>query len=341
MPLRAIIASFIALGALAVGAYFISEYTGAGLDEFVSLLLGRTPQAGVLCIGAAWGALASGVLTTLAAAAAFADEPDPDSRRRRDASASLVLFAALALGLFWFALHCLRAETLQTHAPHAPYRSEAPAAALLTAEPEPEPEPEPRIAEPSLPPAPEPDPLSEPRIEAYAAALQWEFMRPLITEDGRFVRSPSMERKLKAFFGEAGADSRTRRTLCEAAWIAFAGAASEEGPSERNERRAAVRAELSIVEAQTWLHTAPDECGRPVLLGIDLGQHASTGADDPAQTAYQRQLLIVARLRAGPDDSPAPETALAELQTLLEDQDFVAVFVDGRRYRRAPRPFLP
>ncbi|HXI88350.1 MAG TPA: hypothetical protein VNH64_12880, partial [Parvularculaceae bacterium] len=113
----------------------------------------------------------------------------------------------------------------------------------------------------------------------------------------------------------------------------------EEGPLQRNERRARVRADLALAAADKWL-AAHSECQRPLLLGVDLGQHILTIASSPEATAYQRQILMISRERSGADEAVTPGEASDELGAFLADDDNLVRFLAGRRFMRAPRAYL-
>ena len=76
------------------------------------------------------------------------------------------------------------------------------------------------------------------------------------------------------------------------------------------------------------------ECGETPVFGVDLGQHLVTGEDggDGAATAYQRQILIVAR----PGAAVSPDIAEAELRAFLDNPANRAELFAGRRFPAEP-----
>lgn len=324
MQTRALFAFIIALAALAAGAVIIASQEGAGLADFLDIIFRRAPEVSLLCVIAGWAALLFALLALLAAIAFFWVDEDEEMTRRGGAGAPLVLLL-VSFVFFWLALRCPAAE-----------EGPAPLPEPAIAAPEPEPEPEAPVdvevdVEEEAPPAP----------ERQARAIDWEFMIPLIGGEG-YRQTPSMEAALSEFFAMDDPGGKVRALLCGKAWIAFAGASSEEGPRERNERRARIRAELVLEKAQSWLDAHAQDCERPVLFGIDLGQHQETGAGSPdgALTFYQRQTLIVARERA-PGEAVAAGAAEAELRAYLADEETRRAFLAGRRYMKAPEVFVP
>jgi hypothetical protein len=128
-------------------------------------------------------------------------------------------------------------------------------------------------------------------------------------------------------------DVENRRLLCGKAWVAVTGSSSEEGPPERNAARARARTEYALQRASSWLYDH-DQCGPTLVFGVDLGQHQPTGGDGDA-TAYQRQILVISRLRTEGESLTLPE-ARAELERFLGDPEQRVALYAGRVFTREP-----
>jgi hypothetical protein len=331
MPVRSLIAAIVALVILWTGSTLILAQENATYADFLALLQLRQPEASLLCVLAGWGAVIAGAVAVLTAFASFIAEDDDGIRRRGFPKGIPIVFALMALALFWGAIRCV------THT--------APETVRIAVASEPEPAPEPAVEpqpEPLAPPLEEPAPAAPPQTATYATALKWQFMYPLVL-DGRFVQSPENATALTDLFRADDPYSDVRRMLCGKAWVAFTGSASEEGPAERNERRARVRAELVAAQAKSWLASRGPDCPRPVILGVDLGQHAPTGVAslDGADTGYQRQVLVAARDRAGESEMISDAAAADELRRFLADTANERALLAGRRFMRPAAVFIP
>lgn len=326
MSLRAVVAALVCLALLVLAARLIAAFHNAGLADLLAIL--AFSGGAFWCALAAWAAIPAAFLTIIAAFAAFADSQDEEERRRSSgAIGAAAFFFLLAGGLTWLAFACAN----QASEPAAP----APAAVF---EPEPVTEPEPPppvVKEPEPRPEPVAAPPPAPKPEVYAAPIYWEYMYPLML-NGDYRRSPSMIARLDRLFPLDDSDGATRALLCGKAWVAIAGAASQEGPRARNERRARVRAELALAAADRWLDAHAEDCRRPALVGLDLGQHAATldaPRMDGSDTAWQRQILIVTRA-ARPGETLSAAEALAELRAFYDDPAGRAALLAGRVYAR-------
>lgn len=317
MPIRAFVAALVAAGFLAAGGYFILHQSGAAPSDFIALLMHGAPDGALLCRIAGWASVVFAALTILAALVLFApaDDDEDDDDGRRPGWVALVLLA-VALAFFWFALRC--GQSVEPAKPQ-----------VVTQKVEPPP------AEPAqAAPAPK-----KPALATRATSFKWDYMIPLIDPDGGYHQSPKMAKALEDMFPAADPDGSVAAMLCGKAWVAFTGSSSEEGPPERNERRARVRADLVLAAAQKWLAAHPG-CAAPVLLGVDLGQHVFTVATSPEATAYQRQILMLSRDRADAGETVTADEAENELSAFLADPDNVIRFLAGRRFMRAPKVYL-
>lgn len=329
-PVRAILVGFAALIALLAGAWVVAAAAGGGPSAFLAILLLRAPDASLLCALAGWGAVAAGVLAVMMFHGAYSQEESPQDRRRFPKGAPVALFLA-ALGLVWLAFACAGREGRLQEPAAAPVAAGALPASV------PESEPEAQAA-----PAPAHPPLVVPRPEVSARALplRWIYAEPMIL-DGEWRASPAARKALAALFPVDDPDGSVRALLCGKAWVALAGGASQEGPLERNERRARLRAELAAEAAALWLAAQGGDCRRPLLFGLDLGQHIATLVDPaPEATAGQRQLLVVSRDAAGADERVSANEAESEIQAFYADPAGRAVLLGARRYSRDPLVFL-
>lgn len=329
MPVRSLIAAIIALVILATGSVLIMAQEKATYADFLALLQLRQPDASLLCVLAGWGAVVAGALTVVTSFAAFIAEDDDGIRRRGFPKGIPIIFLLMALALFWGAIRCVtRAAPETVRIVVAPAPAPEPVG-------EPEPEPLPPLIE-------EPAPPAIPSVATYATGMTWRFMYPLIL-DGTYVRSPENTQALARLFPADDPYSEVRGMLCGKAWVAFTGSASEEGPFERNERRARLRAELVAAQAKSWLSSRGPDCPRPVILGVDLGQHAPTEAVslDGAATGYQRQVLIAARDRASAGEAVTPSEAADELRQYLADPANEQALLAGRRFQRPAKVLVP
>jgi hypothetical protein len=325
-PVRALLACLLAAILLGAGTFIVASAAGSRPHDLVPLLsIGRSPFS-LWCFLAAWGALVTGALGVLAAFLAFVapeEDDDPRFRRRGFPKSAPLILVAMALGLIYFALRC-SGEPRQAPipVPVAPEPVEAaPETALLGEEPAPIDAPAAEIPQATMP-------------AADSASFEWRYKYPLPRGEGAVWDNID-----QPFADQA----ETARLLCGKAWVAVTGSASEEGPAERNAIRARLRAERAMMRAQSWL-SRHDECGQTIVLGVDLGQHAPVAglsADDGAASAYQRQILVVSRLRRSPDEAPTIDAAIAELDQFLANPADRASLYAGRVFPEAPEILRP
>lgn len=363
MPIRSLFASLIIAGLIVGGAMFIMARQQVNFDDFVLLLQMRAPGATIFCWMFAWGATAAAALSVLTGFAAFLDDPDEDDYRRRGFPKGLpAALLIIALVLFWAAFTCVgrRGEERVVIPIDASAGAGATAAvvqpvdeagadvedALAGASTD-----EGRIESPAEAEA-EPAPVDLSRdneartpagsaIMAQETALVWEYKYPLILGES-YVYSPRMSEAIAALFPAGDPNGDVRAMLCGKAWVAFTGSASEEGPRERNVKRAQRRAEMVAGAASDWLD-AHEDCQRPVILAITLGQHAATTiplADGGRSTGYQRQALVASRDRAA-GEAVSRASASKELAAYLDSKDGLDALLGGRRYVSAPAIFTP
>lgn len=321
-PVRAVFASLFAATIFGAGVFIAARLAGGRPHDLVPLLfLGRDPFS-IWCFLAAWGAIVVGVLGVLAAFLAFiAPEEEDELRFRRRGfpkSAPLVLIA-VALGLVWVALRCASVETA---APIAV--AIAPGAVADEAETD-------LLGEAPPAEAPLADNAVAPVSEA--AAFQWPYKIPLVRDNGAIWSDDPRP------FAD---NDENRRLLCGKAWLAVTGSSSEEGPAARNAMRARLRTGRAMAQASSWL-SRHEECGPTIVFGIDLGQHAAvTGRrDDGAASAYQRQILVVSRIRRSAAETLSAEAAEEELRALLRDPDARAALYAGRSFPAEPQILAP
>jgi hypothetical protein len=312
-PVRAFIAGVLALVMLGAGAFIVASAAGAEPHDLVPLLGFDRASAALLCFLAAWGAIIFGALGVIASFLAFIEREEVDDLRRRGFPKGLpVLLIALSLTLAWYALRCAAQPAPDPIAvPVAPTPAPEPLAAPL--EPE---KPQPVVEAPS------------PTVSGAASSFEWRFKDPLIRDQG-----PLWSGADAAPFAN---EPEARALLCGKAWVAVTGSASEEGPAERNERRARIRAENAAAAARDYLARNPD-CGETPVFALSLGQHAPTGAagEDGAATAYQRQMFVISRLRASADEVLSRAEARAELTEFLA-ASAPSTILGERRFSSAP-----
>ncbi len=311
-PARAVLAAILAIVMVLAGAMIVARTGGREAADLLEILLAG-PAGGLWCFLAAAGALATGALAVLAAFLAFiAREEDDNSpyRRRGFPKSAPIVLIALSLGLVFLALRCA-----------APPEVQAPIAVAVA---------------PEAPPTEDPEDAAPvtPAIAFGETTFDWAFKDPLI-RDGA-ARWMSRARP----FADDAAGGPSDTLLCNKAWVAVTGSASEEGPADRNAARARLRALEAAGAAQGWIDRHPD-CGQVIVFAVDLGQHVA-GAHDAggAATAYQRRVLVAGRLRASgaPPDIAA---AQAELETFLADPAARAAFLGGRRFSSEPLIWSP
>ncbi len=337
MAVRSSIAALIGFVAFIVGSAVIAAGRGADFGDISALLFGRVETASSQCILFGWGWLVAGLLSVAGFFAVFGGDDESAGRVRMPVGVP-ILFLLVAGGLLWLALGC-------QPIPAAP--AETSPAIVEPAPPSPQPdiddaldgakpEAEPAAAPPPAVLEPAPTPRAKPPVLSAETAMAWPYEYPRIRGD-EIVGSTAMDNAIAALFPMDDGDGAVRRMLCGKAWVAFTGSASEEGPADRNSTRARARARLVASRAESWLDRHSD-CARPVVLGVDLGQHVPTDAVDPQATAYQRQVIVIGRDRASPDETVTPLAALAEMQAHYAAKR--SGMLGSRAYRGQPAIFL-
>lgn len=311
-PVRALIAGILALVMLGAGLFIVASIASARPHDLVPLLSPARASSDLVCFLAAWGALALGALGVVAGFLAFIEREDVDEIRRRGFPKALpILLIALSLALAWYALRCA------AEPPPAPI--DVPVA----------PAPKPDAPPPVEPEKPKPDvEVAAPSVAGVASSFEWRFMDPLIRE-----RGPLWTGAEAAPFAN---ESEARALLCGKAWVAVTGSASEEGPADRNQRRARLRAERAAAAARTFLAGNP-QCGETPVFAVSLGQHAPTGAagGDGSATAYQRQMFVISRARSSAGEVLSRPAARAELAAFLAE-GASSTILSERRFSSAP-----
>jgi hypothetical protein len=343
------VAAFAAFLALLLASAVLAALRGSDIGAVSDILFLRDRNAGLLAAALGWLWLIFGLFSVGAAFAAFAvlegdDAPDRLPHRRMPKVAPVFLMAASLLAL-WFVFAPARP-------PASPPLVAAPATPIdvdtaLAGAAAPAPEAPPAAAAPiaaaatsaaAAPPAPlsSADRAREATL-AIETPLIWTYEYPLM-RDGAPLASPEVERALAELLPMRDPDGNVARLLCGKAWVAFTGSASEEGPPQRNAMRARARAMLLARRAEIWLDEHP-QCERPVILAMDLGQHAPTAAGSPADTAYQRQAIVVSRVRARPDERLDATEAKAELAAFYADPAMRGRLLGSRRFPADPAIF--
>lgn len=359
------VAALLAFVILIGGGAIVSGLRGAEFSTFSDILFGRSANPSVLKMALAWGWVALGLAAVAGAFVSFISEEDDDPRvqRRRFPVALPLLALAGSFGLLWaiFApsqtLVAAVEEEPIAEAEEAPIADvedeleggEARLAALEPVEPAPAEEAAPpplapTVVEPAaaLPPPEEKARIIEaakPLVASEETGFFWTYEYPLI-RDNTVVSSPEVDRALAELMPLDDPNGAVAKMLCGKAWVAFSGSASEEGPKDRNEMRARARAELVSARARLWLDRHPD-CKRPVIVALDLGQHGQTSADDPASTAYQRQLIVIGRSRASEDETLEPAAAVEEMRVFYGNEAMRAKLLGARHYRSEAAVFVP
>lgn len=312
-PVRAIAAALLAAIMVVAGALIVARAAGReAADLFEVLLAGPAP--GLLCFLAAAGAVlfgAGGVLTAFLAFIAREEDEDDDRRfRRRGFPKSLPLvLIILSLALVWVALRCAASPAPET-----------PVAVAVEPEAPPAEEIEEALAGGERVDAPAPP------VSAAPTRFSWSYQNPLIRSGGRGVWLPG-----ESPFTD---DQEARALLCDKAWIAVTGSASEEGPAPRNKIRSLLRAIAADNSAQSWIRKNPD-CVTGSLFAVDLGQHERGSGGDAQASAYQRQVLVISRARRE-GESLTADAAKAELAAFLADPATRAQRLGGRRFQDDP-----
>lgn len=351
------IAALVAFFALIAGSALISGWRGAEFSGLSDILFGRSEDGSLLKTALAWGWVALGLGAVAGAFLSFISEEDDDPRvqRRRFPIAAPLVALFSSFGLLWVIFaptSALLADagTAASGEPAGPVNLEAElaggeleVAVVELAEPQPaeEPQPAPAQATVDTPPAEAARiiEVARPLTESEETGFYWTYEYPLI-RDGSVVSSNEVDRALAAFMPMDDRNGGVATMLCGKAWVAFSGSASEEGPPDRNEMRARARAELVAARAETWLDAHPD-CRRPVIVALDLGQHNPTNADDPAATAYQRQLIVIGRARASEEEILDALSALEEMRVFYANESMRTKLLGARHYRSQASVFVP
>jgi len=358
MGIRSILAMIVAAALLAVGAHNIDRASTAGLGDFLATLLYQAPMQSLFCTIVAWGSVLTGLFAVFAARAAFGAHDDDDDLEYRQSfpkTAVLILLAA-SLGLFWLAMRCSgQFEVIVVEPPAEPASSledellgtddtqitDQLASQTLD-------EPMPVFSEPGavfneagadeIPGIS----LAAPEVMHLGPRAEWPFKYPLVREAG-YVGSASMNAVLNELFPMDDGDGAVRAMLCGKAWVAFTGASSEEGPRARNLERSRYRAEIAAKRANKWLDAHSDNCARPVVLAVDLGQHVDTLAPDGGNgetTGRQRETLSVAREPAPGGAGVSDASAAAEMRAYLADPVSRRALLGARTYDATPVVFV-
>ncbi|MFN3958443.1 MAG: hypothetical protein ACK4NP_00860 [Parvularculaceae bacterium] len=315
-PVRAVLAAVLAAIMVFAGTIIVARLYGREAADIIEILLAG-PGPGLLCFIAAAGALilaALGVLTGFLAFLFREEDNDRQIRKRGFPKGLPLVLIVLSLTLVWIALRCGGAP--EAAAPVAvPVAPDAPPAEDIETALE--------GGAPSTPPAP-------PALFFGETAFDWPYKDPLI-QGGRAVWMTGARP-----FSEVGAAG----FLCNKAWVAVTGSASEEGPPDRNAERARARALAAAEAARRWL-ARHRECGDTPVFAVDLGQHAPSAGDDTgAATAYQRRVLVIARDRANSGTMTAA-AARADLAGQLSDPGTRAALFAGRRFPAEPVIIAP
>lgn len=314
-PLRALLGAVVMTLLLAIGVTLVLSGLKHHFGEFADQIFGRSEAATPWSRIAGWLAVAFGVLAILSAYVAWYEEPEFDGITRRGFPRYIpaLLFIATLL-LLWLAMSLL-----------AKPQAAAPAAAPAEA---------PAQEEPLELEGGEPAPT--PQVTAVALPVRYTYRYPLITARGA-EGATFTQRDLALAFPLEDPDGRVRALLCGKAWVALAGSASQEGDRDRNEARARLRAEIAITRAKSWLAAHADDCPAPALIGLDLGQHQAVIADpslNGADTADQRQLIVITRALRASEDAASAEAALAEARAFYATSAGRAAILGNRRFVR-------
>ncbi|MEM9496035.1 MAG: hypothetical protein AAGA09_08525 [Pseudomonadota bacterium] len=340
MSIRALFATTLTAALLAAGAFVMMQAQGATLGDFLSALTlkGGVENGAILCFLLALGAVLGALLALISAFSAFR-ELDEDEYDNRLPYGAAPFFGVIALAFFWFAMGCGGGddETLDESLAGA---SAAPALTAPTPEPEP---PAPVLAAPEPPAPAEPEtadlPPPAPQVEQYAHAAPWPYQYPLI-RNGRAAAASSTAAFLSGLFPDDDPSGAVSALLCNKAWVAVAGATSEEGPAERNVIRARARAALTARRAEDWLSAQTSStCTKPVIIPVTLGQHAPLLANEngtPGATAYQREPAFISRALDADETALSAADARAEVRAFLNDSANRRAILGARRYNQAP-----
>lgn len=317
-PIRALLASLFAAILLGAGSFIVASFAGGRPHDVVPILARAAEPFSLLCFLAAWGVIVVGALGVIAAFFAFIapeEDDDPRFQRRGFPKPAAPVLIGLSLALLYYALTC---------AATAPVPIAAPVEPTSVAELAPLPEPAPVDA-----PAP---PQEEIRPVAAETDFAWPYMDPLMRASGPVWSGGA------APFGD---DAGNARLLCNFAWVAVTGSSSEEGPEGRNVARSRARTLQAMALAEEWL-SRHSECGPTIVLGLDLGQHVVVdGVRDPDASAYQRQMLTVARARRDAGETVSVAGAQAELSAYLADRENRRRLLAGRAFAAEPLILTP
>lgn len=317
-PFRAVLAAMLAAVMSVAGAMIVARSVGREASDLFDVLISG-PAQGLICFlaaAAAFAVAAAGVFTAFLAFIAREEEDDAGPFRRRGFPKSAPIFLiALALALVWFALRC--AGEPAPAAPVAVAVEPSPASSAIA-------DPDDGLAGG--------DPVAEaaPSILITTADFEWGYMDPLIRPDGaRWLSSA------RPFQSEGD-----RSLLCGKAWVVVTGSASEEGPERRNAERSRLRAVAAADAARAFLDRHPD-CGTTHVFGVDLGQHAAVSSGkSEAATAYQRQVLLMARSRLA-GEALSREEARGEVIAQLAGGGSLEALLSGRRFTGEPALVTP
>jgi hypothetical protein len=349
-------AALLAVFVLVAGSIVVAGWRGADLGDVSDHLFRRAADPSILKSALAWVWLGLGLAGVAAAFAAFVsvegdESPNRLPHRRFPKSAPLLLLAG-SLGVLWF---LFAPGAASRPAAEARTPAQTPAEQTIDAQlagggapdarrPEPALEDPPAAAAAALdiaaegPAAVRPAEVAPVAPASEETALIWTYELPHV-RDGDVVISDAVDRDLARLLPMDDPGGVVARMMCGKAWLAFAGSASEEGPPDRNAVRSRARAELLAVRAASWLDRHPN-CDRPIVLALDLGQHVATGAGDPRRTAYQRQALLISRVRANPAERLTPARARSELEAFYADAEMRTRLLGARQFRSAPQIFL-
>ena len=349
MSLNSILAAIVAAIATLFGVALIAGIRSDGIAELLPLLFFRGGE--LICTLAAWGSVLAGLVGVASAYASFL-EPEEDEYYRGESFPMLIapLFMVASFVGAWFAFSCVGAEEIEAPVA-APIEVAEPAAEALPAA---APDPEPIIdAEPVVEEAPEEiveeaveeavEEIAPPSVpQPFATGVSWPYKLPRVIGSGQNA-SPEIDAMLESIFEGNATTPSIENMACNMAWVAFAGATSQEGPEARNKKRARVRSVMLTETARQWL--AENEfCGETVLIGIDLGQHENVVAapgEGGVGTAYQREVLIISRAKVYGENPSAPADAVAELEEWLSTEGNLEAFLAGREYKDPHVVFLP
>jgi len=346
MTIRSILAAIITVILMVGGIYLILQFTDATFSDYFSALLFQNDAHPLRCFLFAFGAIVCAILALVSCVAAyFEDEHFDEYEHDEFPIGAIPFFIVASLGLFFFALGC--SADRSSAEPFADETVEIEPA--MTKVPEPlldalvEPEPE-TVEQIDLGPPPLPE-IPQPEVHGLFGAGSWPYKLPLVRND-QPVESPELTDFLNndvfPFGDRAGG---VRSILCGKAWVAIVGSASEEGPSDRNMKRARFRAELALKRAEEWLDHHEDSCRRPVLLGVDQGQHRPT-TEGPIEgpessiSRTQRALNFYLRPHYPGEGSLSKTEAMEELRAYLDHRwALPGLTVSDRLYNKKPEAF--